>query len=185
MIAAAPPRPSLIHFDEFVALPENAEKLFEFIQGEIVEVPSNPYSSQVASRVNYHLYGYVDQHDLGHVTGEAGGYQVFGERYAPDVAFISKTRQAELPAQGYNPLPPDLAVEVVSSETAEEQRRLSFKISNYMAAGVVVWVIYPQHKEVEVHSPHQAAKILYLEDTLEGQGALTGFRLPVKAIFPT
>ena len=32
-------------FDEFAALPENDDKLFEFIGGEVVEVPSNPYAS--------------------------------------------------------------------------------------------------------------------------------------------
>ncbi|MBK8031699.1 MAG: hypothetical protein IPK17_19865 [Chloroflexi bacterium] len=32
-------------FDQFVDLPENADKLFEFIGGEAVEVPSNAYSS--------------------------------------------------------------------------------------------------------------------------------------------
>ena len=42
-------------FDDFVNLPENAERLFEFIGGEIVEVPSNPYSSEIAATIIFML----------------------------------------------------------------------------------------------------------------------------------
>jgi hypothetical protein len=39
---------------------------------------------------------------------------VAGERYLPDVAFISKARQPEPSHDTYNPNAPDLAVDVVS-----------------------------------------------------------------------
>ena len=38
-------------FDRWVDLPENADRLFEYIGGEIVEVPSNPYVSEVAGLI--------------------------------------------------------------------------------------------------------------------------------------
>ncbi len=101
-------------FDHFVDLPENADKLFEYIGGEIVEVPSNPYSSEISARMSYWITDYALKHKSGHVTGEGGGYMVSGERYAPDVAYIAKSRQEKLAERGYNPLPPDLAVEVLS-----------------------------------------------------------------------
>ena len=104
-------------FEAFTELPENAEKLFEFVGGEVMEVPSNPYVSKIASLFNLYIGMYLLEHDLGHLTGEQGGYEVFGDRYAPDVAFISYERQPELAKSGYNPNPPELAVEVVSSES--------------------------------------------------------------------
>ena len=82
-------RYSLVEFEAFIDLPENAERFFEFIGGEILEVPSNTYSSKIASRISGFIFMYLLQNDIGHLTGEQGGYMVFGERYAPDVAFIS------------------------------------------------------------------------------------------------
>ena len=63
-------------FDQFVDLPENAAKLFEFIGGEAVEVPSNPYSSHVASIIHGELYIFCRGNDLGYLTGEGGGVRV-------------------------------------------------------------------------------------------------------------
>ncbi|MCK6576844.1 MAG: Uma2 family endonuclease [Anaerolineae bacterium] len=104
-------------FDRFVELPENRDRLFEFIGGEILEVPSNPTSSNIGSTILGELYVYLKQNDIGYVTGEAGGYRVSGERYAPDVAFI-RYEKGPLATSGYHPLPPDLAVEVDFPSTA-------------------------------------------------------------------
>ena len=169
-------------FDAFTLLPENSERLFEFIAGEIVEVPSNPYSSMVGAKILFHIMRFVTENKVaGYVTGEAGGYVVSGERYAPDVAFISAARQPELPYEGYNPNAPDLAVEVVSPSDSE--KRLRIKLANYLAAGTTVWVVYPQNKEVEVYAPGQPARILTEQQTLDGGAALPGFQLPLTGIF--
>ena len=175
-------RATIEEFERFIGLPENADRLFEYIGGEIVEVPSNPYSSYLGARISRHLMDFVEAHDLGYVTGEAGGYMVSGERYAPDVAFVSKARQPQLARTGYNPAPPDLAVEIFSPTDSE--RRLSVKISNYLAAGTVVAVVYPDEQEIAIHRPGQRVTILGIDDTLDGGDILPGFRLPLKAIFP-
>jgi Uma2 family endonuclease len=182
MVAPTHQRMTVEDFEAFVDLPENADRNFEFIGGEIVEVPSNPYSSHIAARIVRYLAAFVDDNNLGHVTTEAGGYKVYGERYAPDVAYISNKRQPELPRHGYNPNAPDLAVEVVSP--SDKQEPLLTKVTNYLAAGTVVWVIYPDEKKVSVLLPGQPPKTLTIEDTLDGGDLLPGFSLPVKNIFP-
>ena len=169
-------------FDEWARLPDNADRRLELIGGEIIEVPSNPYSSSVASRINTYIGMYLLQNDIGHLTGEGGGYMVSGERYAPDVAVISRQRQPELVREGYNPNPPDLAVEVVSPTDSE--KNLLIKVANYLAAGTLVWVVYPDVKEVEVYRPGQPVLILDETGTLDGGHALPGFRLNVRDIFP-
>ena len=126
---------SVAEFDEFVQLPENEDKLFEFIGGEIFEVPSNPYVSKIATTIAAYIRMYTLQQDIGHVTGEAGGYIVSGERYAPDVAFLSYLKQQEVSNKGYNPNLPDLAVEVMSSERKSESEQMMIKVVNYLAAG--------------------------------------------------
>jgi Uma2 family endonuclease len=176
---------TVAEFDRFVDLPENADKLFEYIAGEIVEVPSNPYASNISSRINRRLGNFVEDRDLGYVTGEAGGYVVAGEKYAPDVAFISKKRQPDLAKEGYNPFPPELAVEVDFPSTYESARSLQIKIANYLAAGTLLWIVYPETKTVEIYAPGQAMRWVGIDDMLDGGDVLLGFKLAVKEIFPS
>ncbi len=171
-------------FDNFTDLPENADRLFEFIGGETVEVPSNPFASYIGSRILRHIANYVELHHLGYVTGEAGGYMVSGERYAPDVAYISKERQPELARQGYNPNPPDLAVEIDFPSTYQSQKDLRVKVANYLAAGTLVWVVLPETKMVEVYTPGQPIKLLKLDGVLDGGTLFPRFTLAVQEIFP-
>lgn len=174
---------TVAEFEQFVRQPENADRLFEYIGGEIIEVPSNPFVSKIASRISGYFFAFLLQHDLGHLTGEAGGYMVSGERYAPDVAFIRYAKQPELAQSGYNPNPPDLAVEVVSAGSKVENERLTIKLSNYLAAGVIVWIVRPEERYVEVHQPGAPARIFRDGDTLDGGDILPGFTLAVRAIF--
>lgn len=171
-------------FDDFVLMPANTDKNFEYIGGEIIEVPSRPFASSIASRVAMLLGNHIEAYDLGHITGEAGGYRVSGERYAPDVAFISYEKQPELATSGYNPNPPELAVEVISSDSSSELNQLRIKVSNYLATGTIVWVVKPDDKQVEVYEPNQPVKVLKEDDTLTGKDVLQGFELVVKDIFP-
>lgn len=173
---------TLQEFERFIHLPENADRVFEYVGGEIVEVPSNPLSSKIAMLVVGALLNYLQHHDIGHVTGEAGGYRVFGERYAPDAAFISYARQPQLPYdQQYNPNPPELAVEVISPSDLEEALRI--KIANYLAAGTLVWVFNPKARNVEVYGPGQPVRVVGLDGTLDGGDVLPDFTLAVKDIF--
>src|SRR5258708_7808688 len=101
-------------FDKIAGLPENADKRLEFIGGAIIEVVTNNYASEIAATILAEIKIYAKTHNLGRVTGADGGYRVSGERYIPDVAFISKMKQPESSHEAYNPNPPDLAVEVIS-----------------------------------------------------------------------
>lgn len=123
-------------FDRFIRLPENVSRNFELIAGEIVEkMVSNPRSSSIAALVLGFMAVHARQHNLGRVTGADGGYMVNGERYIPDAAFMSKVRQPVQPSDAYNPLAPDLAVEVLSPTNDPDEIRI--KIANYMAAGTL------------------------------------------------
>ncbi len=169
-------------FDRFALLPENHDRLFEFIAGEIVEVVSNPLSSNVAMMMGVFIGGFVMQRNLGHVTGADGGYMVGGERYIPDVGFISYQRQRVLAhVDGYNPLPPDLAIEVLSPGNLDVD--MDVKIANYLAAGTVVWRVKPLEKQIAVFVPDTPVQILGINDVLDGGDVLPSFKLAVKDIF--
>ena len=169
-------------FEAFIRLPENSEKRFEFIDGEIIEVPSNPYSSEIAALIIYALLAFVRPRGLGHVTGESGGYIVAEQKLAPDVAFMSAARQPQLVREGYNPIAPDLTVEVVSP--SDKQPEIRRKLALYAQAGVLVWLVYPEQKRVEVYAPDQPVEIRYATDTLSGGDVLPDFTLAVHDIFP-
>jgi Uma2 family endonuclease len=148
----------------------------------VIEVVSNNYSSEIAMLIGAMLLVFVRENDLGRVTGADGGYVVSGDRYIPDVAFISKERQPEPSHAAYNPNPPDLAVEVLSPTDAPEVVRI--KIVNYLHAGVTVWLVNPDKRQVEIYVPGQMADTVGIDDTLDGGDVLPGFRLAVKDIFP-
>jgi Uma2 family endonuclease len=182
-------RVSVEAFDAFVNLPENAETLFEYIGGELTPVPSNAYASKIAARILGFIFVYLLEHDLGHLTGEAGSYRVSGERYVPDVAFISRERQPEIAQEGYNLNPPDLAVEVQFPLSVKTQQRLPIKLANYLAAGTTVWVVYPtddrKDQRIEVYRPGQPVEVLRTteETVVGGDNILPGLKISLKDIF--
>jgi len=170
-------------FDDFVMQPENADKLFEFVGGEVVEVPSNPYSSAIASEISFFIKLFLREAGIaGHITGGQGGYQVGDERYAPDVAYLSKAVQTELARTGYNPNSPQLAVEVISPTDREQV--VTIKVVNHLNVGTVVWVVRSDARTVEVYMPGKSVQVLGVKDTLSGGEVLPGFTLSVEKIFP-
>lgn len=168
-------------FYEFVMRPENRDRNFEYIAGEIVEVVSNGKSSREGNRLVARVTVYVEDNDLGRCTGADGGYVIAGEDYIPDGAFISYARQPEESNEAYNPLAPDLAIEMLSPGNTKDE--MTHKIGNYMAAGTVVWVGNPETRIIDVHIPGQPVKRLRVGDILEGGDVLPGFKMAVAAIF--
>jgi Uma2 family endonuclease len=176
-------RVTLEEFERLIQEPAHIDTLFEYIGGEIVDAPSNPYSSKIAARISGYLFMYLLNNDIGHLSGEAGGYQVSGERYAPDVAFLSyDTQPGEIATEGYNPNPLDLAVEVICPTDSEKHLRI--KVANYQAAGTPVWVVNPADETVEIYEAGQPVRVLDTSGTLRAEAILPGFELPVRQIFP-
>jgi Uma2 family endonuclease len=177
-----PSRVSAAAFEEIAALPENTDRRLELIDGEIIDVVSNSYSSVVAARILMEIGMVAKTHRLGRVTGADGGYVIGMHYYIPDVAFTRFERQPEPSHAAYNPVAPDLAVEVLSPGNETAQMRV--KVVNYLNAGTAVWVVDPETKRVEVYAPGANPQVLGLEDTLDGGDALPGFTLPVAEVFP-
>jgi Uma2 family endonuclease len=172
-------------FDTYIQQPANNQRLFELVNGELLEkMPSSAFVSNIAGIIIFWLRLFLRDGGIqGYVTGEAGGYYVAGERYAPDVAYLSKAKQPLLARDGYNPVAPELAVEIESHTTAESERRLRAKVLRYLEAGVLLWVVYADERQVEVYAPGQPMRTLGIDDTLDGGAVLPGFTLPVATLF--
>ena len=133
------PTQSKMTLADFQQFAEHADKRFEFIDGDIVEVPSNPYVSVIAARIIAFISMYLmTSKQAGHLTGEGGGFIIDGHVFAPDVAYV-----LALPVQeGYETKPPLLAVEVISNpHNNTEQTDLRRKMAHYMRAGITVWLV--------------------------------------------
>jgi Uma2 family endonuclease len=168
-------------FMEFIERPENSERLYEFIAGEIVEVVSNGRSSALGAYISALISVWVYGSRLGWVTGADGGYEVFGEKYMPDAAFISKVKQPKPYDGAYNPTPPDLVIEVLSPSNRPDAMRI--KIANFLNSGAVVWVFDPDKETVEVYTPGKLTSVLSGDDILDGGDLIPGFGIAVKSIF--
>ena len=102
---------------------------------------------------------------------------------APDIAFIHKDRlPVEEPTEAFWPGAPDLAVEVVSpGDTVGE---VDEKIKAWLDAGaMMVWVVDPQGQHIAVYRSATDITMLTMDDELDGQEVLPGFRCRVEEIF--
>lgn len=175
-----------MEFEHWVDEQNNSDSIFEWIGGEIFQMPSNGYSSMIATRIIIRIGIYLLQNDIGYLTTEAGGYKIGEERYVPDVAFVTYQKQKEPSKHGYNDVIPDLAVEVVSDTmNKREWNALIRKITGYLNAGVMVWVVDPEEKTIEIHQYGAEVKIYTVNDTLTVPALLPNFELPLKTIFVT
>jgi Uma2 family endonuclease len=170
---------------DVIKLHERHDRLFELIDGTLVEKAMGWQESELALVIARVLGNFVAAHRLGKVFGSDGMFRLEPEQIRiPDVAFISKERFAgrDVPPTAFWELGCDLAIEVISpSNTRREMER---KLSDYFAAGIAaVWLIYPKTREVAAYtSPHHSV-ILRSDDVLDGGAVLPGFSVAVSQLF--
>jgi len=175
----------LVTGDELLAM--GADAPYELIEGELREVsPTSARPTTVTSIASAYITMHVLHLRLGYVSSSDGGYFMTHDPdsiLAPDIGFIGKERiPAGFDFEHFFPVPPDLAVEVVSpSNTRPEILR---KVALYQEAGVpLVWVVFLRQRAVEVHPLGEPVTTLHEGDDLDGGEVLPGFRLPVARIF--
>jgi Uma2 family endonuclease len=175
----------LMSAEEFMAA-DLGEGTFELVRGEVVEVPPTmPKHGRICSKTIRILDTFGVQSGYGYCLA---GSAVATERgpdtvRAPDVCFFSQARWPESEiGDGLPPVPPDLAVEIVSPR--DRPGEIHRKIGEYQEAGVLlIWVVYPQRRCVAVYRPGEAPTVLKEGDVLENVAELPGFRCPVSDFF--
>jgi Uma2 family endonuclease len=174
-------RYTLVEFHAFSELPENKNRLFELINGEIVEKVASFTPSKVAMRIGRFIGNFADE--IGYVTGADGTYILAeGYEFMPDVGYISKERLPQEPEREVEGAP-DLAVEVKSPTDSKREMRL--KAEDYMRFGTkMVWLVFPDERKIEVYVLDEDVQELTINDTLDGGDVLPEFKLAVRDIFP-
>lgn len=98
-----------------------------------------------------------------------------------DAAFISRQRHPARP-EDFLEVAAELIVEVVLSN--DRWRDIQDKIEEYFAIGVEwVWLIDPRRRLIYVYRSATDSQRLTVEDTLQGEGILEGFSLPLRDFF--
>jgi len=169
-------------FDEFIMFanrPENENRNFEFIDGEVIEMsPGRATYSRLEAIIASVVYIFCKEHNLPYnVSVGDGAYRVGNNTVAPDFAY----KDTELIDEYPDPVPPLWAVEVISP--TDKATDVSNKREIYLRAGILYWEVYYPPQRVDVYAPGQPPKIYKMGDVLNGGEVLPGFTLEVATLF--
>jgi Uma2 family endonuclease len=171
---------TLAEFQAFVARSENSDRMFELIDGEIIEVsPGRTRNSQINHLLAFPIMLFCQQNNLPcYTSGGDGTYSINGHVVAPDFAYKTTSMSDEYP----DPVPPLSAAEIISptDKPADIQRKRRI----YIQAGILYWELYSETETIDVHAPGQPVRSLGIDDLLDGDTVLPGLKIPVKSIFP-
>jgi Uma2 family endonuclease len=169
-------------------LSENEGKRFELSEGYLIEMtPTGGKHGGISFRLANLVGDHVETHPVGFCTAAETGYILFTDANgkdtvrAPDVGFIRAERLPDGLPDGYIPVPPDFAIEVVSpSDRADEIQK---KVGEYLRYGTrLVLVVYPATQNIVAHTP-SGAKTYPAGTTIDCSDGLPGFSLSIDDVF--
>jgi Uma2 family endonuclease len=167
-------------FETFIARAENRERLFELIEGEIVEKMPTELHGAIAGNIVTDLNLYLRGNRIGRAATEARHSVDKYNDYIPDVSFILDVSRPAV-EEGAIAQMPDLAVEIKSPHDSLKAMRQ--KARYYLEHGTrLVWLVLPQQKVIEVYTPEDEY-IVGEDETLTGDDLLLGFVLAVRNVF--
>ena len=175
----APPEPVKMTLEEFL---QSDLEGYEYVNGELIpKMPTSLNHGKIISKLLLRLLPHVYENELGDVYPADTGFRVGERLLVPDIAFVSAARIPD-DMDKASPIPPDLAVEVVSP--TDVLSRLVEKAFAYLEAGTqLVWVVEPKSKTVMVYRSETDIKLLTRNDTLTGEDVVEGFACPVAELF--
>jgi Uma2 family endonuclease len=171
---------ALLTVDEFLALPEEPGVRRELIGAEIIAMAGAGLPHEITkSNFDRWFWKYFEHNPIGRVMVETMYRLSPHDSPQPDVSVILQGRLQ--PGQtGLAPFSPDIAIEVVSSESA---KTLQAKVKLYLQHGTrAVWGAYPELRLVVVHDS-SGVRELTGDQRLEAPEVLPGFSVPVESFF--
>ena len=173
------PVPNPMTLEEFL---ENDLEGYEYVKGELVPMPpATMIHGEISSKLHIRLGLHVQENRLGQLYIAETTFQLDDRAVKPDIAFVLTDRLPENREKA-SPVPPDLAVEVVSP--SDKHYDVTEKALAYLRSGTrLVWVIEPVAKTVMVYRSETDFTVLNYEDTLTGEDVVEGFTCPVAQLF--
>jgi Uma2 family endonuclease len=172
--------------NELLHMPDDGFR-YELVQGELRQMnPAGNVHGRVTMSFAWRLAQYVDENRLGTVYAAETGFRLSTDPdtvRAPDVAFVSQARVESVgEIEGFWPVAPDLAVEVVSP--GDSYTDVEEKVFAWLEAGTkMVVVINPRQRSATVYKSPSDITALAEADVLAGGDIVPGFELAVREIF--
>jgi len=184
-IRTYPPPGLATEADVIRALDAADKRLYELIDGVLVEKAVGQYESEVVFWLIHFLSNYLDQHPIGKGYAPDAPHRVLPRQIRlPDAAIIRSERfpGGKSPQSKVLPMAPDLAIEVLSeSNTRKEMRR---KLRDYFAGGTrLVWYIDPETRTAKAYTSETSETNVPNDGALDGGDVLPGFRLALVDLF--
>ncbi len=182
------PRMTLDEFLSWQDLPENCDRRFELIEGEVIEMsrPSVKHG-RICLKIGHLLENYLDSIGKGTAASNDSGVLLQLDPptlKGPDIVLFADTLTDEQESTlGLKTRPvPTLVVEIRSPE--DRTSPLHEKVRLYLNAGVsLVWVVEPEDKVVKIFKRGADDRVAKLEDTLDGNGVLPDLSIRVAEVF--
>jgi Uma2 family endonuclease len=159
------------------------DKLYEIVDGQPEEkaMPGARHGG-VCGRLAIALGMYLRANRLGELYPETN-FQIGRNERIPDLAFVSAAR---MPPEGEPetkwPIPPDLAVEVISPNDFYE--KVYAKTIEYLTAGVKqVWLVSPEHHTITIYRSATTITAFAGDGELVSEELFPGFHCPLREIF--
>jgi len=137
---------------------------------------------RIVTILSRYLDTYTTDHQLGKIFSNARVTLSIGNEPIPDLTFVTAGR---LPNEfrGAIPTIPDLVVEVNSPTDTTEG--IHDKLVMYREAGVrLVWSVFLLDEYILVHRLNKPKiQLLNLDDELDGEDIIPGFKLKISTIF--
>jgi Uma2 family endonuclease len=174
--------------DEFEAMPEFEQKGYELLEGRLVkrEMPGHEHG-RIAKKIQRGLTLFDPDETLGEMLPATSFRLNDHNTTIPDLAFWRANRVIQKAGKGALQTVPDLVVEVHSPrdlETKKRREEVQHKIKGYQTV-CLVWAINPGNRTIEVYYPDQPEPVamLTINDELDGEDVIPGFRLKVSTLF--
>jgi Uma2 family endonuclease len=172
-------------FCDFVHRPENDNRWFELVRGEVIELPPPQLPHGVVQGNGIRI--------LGNYTFKVGRYYVVAESgvilerdpdtvRGPDIAVYDDAEHFDDITPKYAEVVPLLTVEILSPH--DKASYVFTKTTDYLRSGVgLVWWINPEAREVTVCTRDKGPEVFGEKETLTGGDVLPGLKVKVADLF--
>jgi Uma2 family endonuclease len=179
------PPPGSGTVDDVVRLNDHEDRLYELVDGILVEKTVGLQESLIAGDILTILNNFVKPRGLKLVAGADGTIQLdINLVRIPDVSFFSLERLpgGEVPDEPVPLLVPDLVVEVISRGNTPKE--MGEKLKDYFEKGVrLVWYVRPRSRVVDVYTAPDHFTRLTASMRLDGGDVLPGFSVQLGELF--
>ena len=167
--------------EEFLLWEPNDGFKYEWNDGELIKFTGMKQQQWYVYDILNLLFIEKGYYKIGTLMAEADVQLTGIQMRRPDIAYFTR-EQINIGKINEEDVIPEFAIEVIS--TNDQIIKVRQKLSEYFKTGVkVVWLIYPEEKEVEVFTSYKQVKICTGTDICSASPVLPDFEISVEELF--